>query len=157
MARQQQSIEGRAESAGLYVVFKRKREEASLQVRLMDYLGWTLPANAFAFHCPNGGSRNPIEAANLKRQGVKAGVPDIVIIHDGKVLGLELKSATGTLSASQNETFPKLRAAGMRIEVARTFDEAISLIREIGVHLKTKENIPWAVRDIFREAAKRRA
>lgn len=31
------------------------------------------------FHIPNGGSRNKAEAANLKRQGVMAGVPDLCV------------------------------------------------------------------------------
>lgn len=31
------------------------------------------------FHIPNGGTRNPKEAAELKRQGVKPGVPDLFI------------------------------------------------------------------------------
>ena len=31
------------------------------------------------FHVPNGGSRDKREAANLKRQGVRAGVPDLVV------------------------------------------------------------------------------
>ena len=29
------------------------------------------------FHIPNGGKRNAAEAAHLKRQGVRAGVPDL--------------------------------------------------------------------------------
>ena len=31
------------------------------------------------FRIPNGGSRHPAEAARLKAQGVKAGVPDLCI------------------------------------------------------------------------------
>lgn len=32
------------------------------------------------FHTPNGGARNAVTGSILKRQGVKPGVPDIVII-----------------------------------------------------------------------------
>ena len=31
------------------------------------------------FHVPNGGSRDKREAANLKRQGGRAGAPDLVV------------------------------------------------------------------------------
>lgn len=33
------------------------------------------PELEYLYHVPNGGSRNRIEAANLKEEGVKAGVP----------------------------------------------------------------------------------
>ena len=37
------------------------------------------PELALLHAIPNGGKRNPREAANLKAQGVKAGVPDICL------------------------------------------------------------------------------
>lgn len=95
-----------------------------------------------------------IEAVNLKRQGVRAGVPDIIIIYGGKAHGLELKSKTGKLSDSQKVTFPLMRDAGMRIEVAHDFNEAIALIGEMGIPIKTNDN-RYAVSDVFREATTR--
>ena len=48
-----------------------------------------IPELDLLFHIPNGGSRHPREAANLKRQGVKAGVPDLFLpIARGKYHGL---------------------------------------------------------------------
>ena len=35
------------------------------------------PELALMHAIPNGGSRNPIEARNLRLQGVRAGIPDI--------------------------------------------------------------------------------
>lgn len=136
---------------------RRKHEEASLQVTVMQNLDLLLPADAVAFHVPNGGSRNAREAANLKRQGVRAGVPDILIVHDGRVHGLELKSAKGTISDSQQTMFPRLRAAGMRIEVARTLKDVLRLVREMGVPIREIEDQDYAARDVFREEARRRA
>jgi hypothetical protein len=43
----------------------------------------------FAFHCPNGGARRPIEGAILKGLGVVAGVPDIIAIKDDRSLNLK--------------------------------------------------------------------
>lgn len=50
------------------------------------------------FHIPNGGSRNKAEAANLKRQGVKAGAPDLCVpVPSGSKHGLfiEMKAGEG--------------------------------------------------------------
>jgi hypothetical protein len=49
----------------------------------------------FAFHVPNGGWRSPIEAAILKGQGVRPGVPDLIVIKDGFPFALELKAEGG--------------------------------------------------------------
>lgn len=54
-----------------------KQYEADQQRKLFQ---WTTfirakhPEIDLMFHIPNGGSRNKLEAANLKKQGVKAGV-----------------------------------------------------------------------------------
>lgn len=112
---------------------RHKRGEASLQVQVMQALDISLPKTAIAFHCPNGGSRNVIEATNLKRQGVKAGIPDIIIIYQGRAHGLELKSKNGRLQDSQRAMFPILRDAGMRIEVARTLNEALLMVKQMGI------------------------
>ncbi len=63
-------------------------------------------------HIPNGGKRNAREAAALKRQGVKAGVPDICLpVPRGKYHGLyiELKVGNNKTSAYQNEWIEKLK------------------------------------------------
>lgn len=121
----------------------------------MADLEWLLPKGAFAWHTPNGGSRNVREAANLKRQGVKAGIPDILILWSGKLFGLELKSQAGRISDSQAVTFPILREAGMRIEVARSHGEAIERIREMGIPLRARCDTAYAIRDVFRDATRR--
>ena len=45
--------------------------------------------------CP-GGTR-------LQRMGMRKGVPDLVILHSGRITGLEVKSPGGTLSREQKE------------------------------------------------------
>jgi len=121
----------------------------------MSALDWLLPADAFAFHCPNGGSRNVVEAVNLKRQGLKAGVPDILLCHRGRMVGLELKAKDGRLSEAQNLTFARLRDAGIRVEVARDYDEALRRIADMGIPLKHVETT-HDVASVFREETRRR-
>ena len=50
--------------------------EADEQRAVVEWCAWRrIPV----FHIPGGGSRHPAEAARLKAQGVKAGVPDLCI------------------------------------------------------------------------------
>lgn len=83
------------------------------------------------YHVPNGGSRNKIEAANLKRQGVKSGVPDLCIPvarcgYHG--LYIEMKTKTGRVSDNQKKWLSLLRDNGYAAFVARGSNEAIKLI-----------------------------
>ena len=82
------------------------------------------------------------------------GAPDIVICYRGKVLGLELKGRTESFSSAQAAAFPKLRDAGMRIEVVRDQGQALNRLRDMGVPLK--EEARHQARDNFREETRRR-
>ena len=65
-----------------------------------------LPVLRFAFAIPNGGKRDKITAGKLKAQGVKPGVPDVMVpVPVGRWPGLwlELKKVGGTPSAEQRE------------------------------------------------------
>ena len=42
---------------------------------------------------PNGGKRHKLEAARMTRLGVRAGIPDIHIVYQGRLHCLELKAA----------------------------------------------------------------
>jgi hypothetical protein len=90
---------------------RRRQPEAALQRALIDHLRWRAPSE-FAFHVPNGGWRSPVEAAILKGQGVRPGVPDLVVIKDGLPFALELKAEGGRLSAAQSEALEAMRTAG---------------------------------------------
>ncbi len=84
-------------------------------------------------HCPNGGQRNKTEAARFVGLGVKPGVPDIMIIMDGSVYGLELKSDTGRLSPAQRAMHEQMRTAGATVETTRGLDDAIGQLETWGV------------------------
>lgn len=71
-------------------------------------------------HVPNGGKRDAKTAANLKREGVKAGVPDIVLpVARGKFHGLyiELKVGKNKTSLRQNVWIENLREQGYFVKV----------------------------------------
>lgn len=85
-------------------------------------------------HVPNGGHRNYVAAAKLKAQGVKPGVPDILIFKaTGVVCGvaIELKrrnAPPSAVSLEQHQWLADLVAAGWATHIAFGADEAIDFI-----------------------------
>ena len=53
------------------------------------------------FHIPNGGYRNPREAAKFKAIGVTAGIPDMALVYQGNTHYFELKVGKNKLSEKQ--------------------------------------------------------
>ncbi len=90
------------------------------------------PELRLAFHVPNGGHRNPHVGAYMKRMGVRAGVPDILIpVAKGKSTGLaiELKREVGgRVSPEQREWLTALAGQGWTTTVCHGADEAIRVI-----------------------------
>lgn len=88
------------------------QHEANEQEALFRWAAFVrgrFPEIDLLYHIPNGGSRNRLEAANLKRQGVKAGVPDLCLpVASGKYHGLyiELKYGKNKPSEIKNNGYP---------------------------------------------------
>ena len=75
-------------------------KESIEQIKLFQICSF-IPECKFMFAVPNGGSRNKIEAYNLKRQGLKSGVPDILACINGYFVGIEVKAPNGKPSDLQ--------------------------------------------------------
>ena len=89
------------------------------------------PELEFMFAVPNGGTRNKIEAANLKAQGVKSGVPDIMLpVPRGMMSGLwiEMKVGKNKPSEAQLKYQCYLRHCGYVSEVCYSWIEATVVI-----------------------------
>lgn len=86
------------------------------------------PELELMYHVPNGGGRNLIEAAHLKAQGVKPGVPDICLpVPNIKytALYIELKRRKGgKVSDAQRGWITALNRVGCRAVVCHGWDEA---------------------------------
>lgn len=113
-----------------------KRCEATEQVLVMQ---WSklherlYPSLRWLYHCPNGGSRNGFEAANLKQQGVKAGVPDLHLpIARGRYIGLylELKYRGGKVTESQVDWISGMVSEGHFAVVCYGMDAAVKVLLE---------------------------
>ena len=115
---------------------RRNRPEEALQRSVAQYLDLALPEDAVWFHPPNGGARSKAEAGIFKAMGVKAGVPDIIIIWRARVFAIELKGERGKLSSAQKEMQFRFRMADARVSTARTIEEVEWILREWCVPLR---------------------
>ena len=91
------------------------------------------PELSMIYHCPNGGYRNKIEAANLKRQGVKSGVPDLFLPVPRKNkhgLFIEMKWGNNKCTPNQNKWILKLSKLDYEVKVCYSSMEAIDTIKE---------------------------
>ncbi len=80
--------------------------ERQEQIKVIQYLELLKRKGKilFYFAIPNGGSRNPIEAKNLKLEGVRAGVSDICVITRDKVIFIEMKKRAKILKSGKKST-----------------------------------------------------
>lgn len=110
-------------------------EEARIQsefFRQVPLFFPTLP-DRLLFAVPNGGSRHKIEAVNMKRQGVKRGVADVILQVPKKgyaSLCLEFKTPTGKQSDEQKEYQRQVEMAGSKYVVVRSVEQAIRIMQK---------------------------
>lgn len=105
-----------------------RQREASEQITVISYCTMR---NFPVFHIPNGGSRNSREAAHLKRQGVKAGVPDLFFpaaLRGFHGLFIEMKAGKNKTTEKQDEWIALLTESGYCVRVCYGFEEARKVI-----------------------------
>lgn len=110
-------------------------EEQKALFRWAELQKGKYPELDMMFAIPNGGSRHMLEAVNLKKQGVKRGVPDICLpVPKGTYHGLyiELKRSIGNsrVSKEQNYWIEKLLDQGYDVQVCYGWDDAKSRIMD---------------------------
>ena len=116
-------------------IIKSTRKESDIQSEFFEKMKLFFPKipDKLVFHVPNGGSRNKIEAANLKRQGVKPGVSDVIILiprNGFASLCLEFKTESGTQSDEQKEFQRQAEACGSKYVIVRSVAAAIEVTKE---------------------------
>ena len=111
--------------------------EHDLQCAICDYLDIR---RVCYWAVPNGGSRKggAIEGARLKMEGVKSGIPDLTIVHDGMYYGLEVKkpktlTPKGRLSKNQKEMIEKIEEHGGDVKVVYSVQDVIEALIDWGI------------------------
>jgi hypothetical protein len=118
--------------------------EDKLQEHCVRWFRYSYP-DVIIFAIPNGGSRNAIEAAKLKRTGTLAGVADLyvmkshshetfkdnyfdVTIYHG--LFVELKIGKNNQTPAQAEFMLNAKNAGYGYVVCRSLEEFIQIVND---------------------------
>jgi hypothetical protein len=97
----------------------------------VQYQSGRLPELRLLYHVPNGGKRDKRTAINLKRQGVKAGVPDLVLpVPRGGYHGayVELKVNKNKTTDLQKMWLSDLEEQGYFTAVCYGWKEAANLL-----------------------------
>lgn len=108
--------------------------EAVIQIALIQWLTREFPfEHTLVYHVPNGGKRSKRTGASLKHQGVRRGIPDLVLpfARGGySHMYLELKTKKGHLSKDQVFMIAALQREGAHVVVCYGLEEAQTAIRE---------------------------
>ena len=97
--------------------------EHSIQAAAIDWLRMHAGDDVLVFAIPNGGLRNKRVAVRLREEGVTAGVADICIIEDSRVLFIEMKTRRGSLSDVQKGFEARARRANCHYRVCRSLQD----------------------------------
>lgn len=113
--------------------YRLEHDEQCALFRWIDANAPAMPDLAKAFAIPNGGLRTLRTASMLKAEGVKPGIPDVMLLvpRDGyHGLMIEMKRPTGTLSPSQIDWQFAFSKDGYRVKLATTWEMARDHILE---------------------------
>lgn len=115
---------------GLQFKHATRRDEHRLQSQCVKWFRYQYPQYApLLFAVPNAGKRGKVVAAEMKAEGLWAGVADLILLHAKGVLLIEMKTEKGRQSDSQKTWQKAVEAQGYRYEVVRSFEEFEKLIK----------------------------
>lgn len=99
------------------------------------------PELALLYHIPNGGYRHAWTAHQMRRQGVKPGMPDYHLpVARGQFwsLYIEMKRGDGgLLEPEQSSVHALLRGQGNRVEVCLGWEHAVSVLEDYLARART--------------------
>lgn len=114
---------------------KKNNEEEREQIKFFEQVQVYFPnlPDKLLFAVPNGGSRHIAEAANLRRQGVRRGVADVILLIPKKgyaSLCLEFKAKKGTQSDEQKEFQRQAENCKSKYVIVRSAKQAIDELKK---------------------------
>ena len=102
--------------------------ESQIQRAFVEWLRWQAPANLIWYSIPNA-PRNEFTGAGLKREGMRAGAPDMgFVLPGGAAAFIEFKTTIGRLNGDQRAFRKQCVSIGARHAVCRSSDEAIAAL-----------------------------
>ncbi len=116
-----------------------KNTEARIQAGVVDYVRAVAPKVKIA-HIPNGELRDKRTAAKLRWMGVWAGVPDLILLFNGRAIFWEVKKEGGKLTERQAAAITWLYDNGFDWAVIRSIDDARMHLRQLGIPTREFSN-----------------
>lgn len=114
-----------------------RQTEQQLHRQVASFLALALPIDAFWTTFPAGGGGR-FRGAQLKRAGLTPGVPDIMILHKGRALFIELKTEKGRVSLAQQDAHRAIMLAGGAVAICRTLDDIVCALTQWNVPMRIK-------------------
>lgn len=113
---------------------RHNNEEHQLQVECVNWFRCTYPSLEYVlFAVPNGGQRSAKTAADLKAEGVLAGVADLILLKSNRYYGymaIEMKTPKGRQQESQKAFEDAVNKSGGIYKLVRSLEQFKSVIKE---------------------------
>ena len=116
----------------------RRYPEAAIQRAIATYLSKVLPADAWFSAVAHGvrhgdGDDSWLRGAISKGMGTKSGVPDMLVVYQGRAMWGEVKAPDGSLTEAQRIPHSALTAAGCPVAVWRSVDDTRASLAMWGI------------------------
>jgi len=120
---------------------KYRHAERCEQIRLAELLTRYLPDNVFWSALSNT-PRTAFAGYLARKMGQRSGLSDLMVVHDGRVTFLEMKSPVGVASRVQRQVCAEVRAAGADWYLVRSAPAALAALRLSNVPFRSKWEPP---------------
>lgn len=111
--------------------------ELDIHAGIANLFRAALPHDAVWHHSPNeldmSGKLAARAVAKAKWMGMRPGWPDFEIMWRGSAYFIEVKTPKGRVTDQQRAAMEALRAAGCLVEVVRSVDDAVALLKGWGM------------------------
>jgi len=104
--------------------------ESQLQQKMIIWFKneYQIKGKGLIFAVPNGGSRNILEAKNLKLTGQMAGVSDLIVLLNKKCIFIEVKVEKGIQSEVQIKFQNNVQLLGFEYYLVRSLEQFKEII-----------------------------
>jgi len=111
-----------------------KHEETKIHQAVVGHLKLRGVPGLVYFHAPMGiQAASKIQGALAKSMGARAGVSDLILVHDRKIFALELKTEGGRATEPQLEFISDMERQGAFCAIAYGIDQALKTLEAWGL------------------------
>jgi len=122
------------------------KPEAQLQISVCQHLDVILPSDATYWASLNERNVTKSTGAYVNRMGRKSGVADLLVLHAGRLIAIELKTDNNPIrktrrtyqSANQKDWQADVERCGGFYAVCRSIEDVSGTLRGFGVPIREK-------------------